>query len=115
MESFSREHVLKKLSDAFPDHGLADQALHALDRYGSGPNEPATTGVQLAIIKLSGGSVAKVRDLVHKARRDFRDVLYPAQAPELFHQLRDPKRLTPSEQRAMDERDRCQWLDWLAS
>ena len=115
MKLFSREHVLKKLSEAFPDRALADDALRALDRYGSGPYEPVVTGVQLAIIVLRGGSVATVRELVHKARHDFRDVLFPAQAPELFSRLHQSKRLTPSEERAMAERDQRQWMAWLAS
>ena len=127
MELFSRELVLKKLAIAFPDSAEAEQALNALDYYGQGPNEPCVNGVHLAIIKLSEGNLWRLRDLVGKARRDFRDVLYPAQAPETFrHLIGHPpslwnelrpkyKKLTPAKEAARSKREQKQWNDWLTS
>ncbi len=130
MALVSRELVLAKLNGAFPDPDIAAQALAALDRL----EGPVRDGVQLAIIKLSDGELWKLRELVQKARKDFRDVLYPAQAPEEFRTLNyrgDPtefwgRRPTkkPSAKKAaalikkeaaMRKRDQKQWLDWLRS
>jgi len=79
----------KKLAAAFPDAAVATLALQALDRYGTRPHEKAADGVHLAIIKLSEGKLWRVRELVKKAKHDFRDVLYVAQAPEAFRLLRE--------------------------
>lgn len=125
MELVSRELVLKKLAVAFPDGAIAKEALASLDQCESSPNMPVIA-VQLAIIKLSNGSLAKLRDLVRQALHDFRDVLYPAQAPELFRRIHENppslcgeipnfKPLTPAQERAMQARDQQQWIEWLTS
>jgi len=126
MSAVSRKLVLKKRAIVFPDPSVAKQALRSLARYGKSSSEPLVDAVHLAIIKLSDGELWKLRELVRAARGDFRDVLYPAQAPERFKDLRDnpppdwgklprPKALSAAKQTAMDKRDLKQWLDWLAS
>jgi hypothetical protein len=129
MALVTRKLVLAKLNSAFPDPGAAAEALAALDRF----EGPVRDGVQLAIIKLSDGQLWKLRELVQQARKDFRDVLYPAQAPEQFRNLSprfDPTQFRgrppgkkPSgkeaaalakKESAMQKRDQKQWLDWLA-
>jgi hypothetical protein len=125
MALISRQLVLKKLAIAFPDAAVAAEALKALDRYGPLRSEIAVDGVHLAIIKLSEGRLWRLRELVQEARHDFRDVLYPAQAPEVFRLLREKPRgwakipikepLSPGEILAMEERDQKQWIEWLTS
>lgn len=78
----SRQLVLKKLAMVFPDSIQAKEALDVLDRYGKSCSEPNADLVHLAIIKLSGGELWRLRELVQKARKDFRDVVYLAQMPE---------------------------------
>ena len=82
MDIFTRELVLRKLAIAFPDPMVASEALVALDRYGVGASQPAVVGVHLAVIKLSEGRLWRLRELVRKAKDDFRDVLYLAQADQ---------------------------------
>ena len=130
MALVSRELVLSKLNAVFPDPKTAAEALAALDRF----DGPSPEAVHLAIIKLSNGQLWKLRELVEKARKDFRDVLFPAQAPEQFRSLSSsrnpawswgwlpPKK--PSAKKAaalvkkdaaMQKRDQKQWLDWLSA
>jgi len=107
----TRSLVLSKLRQAFPDERAASEALALLDSYRSQTSETGTTRVQLAILKLSGGDLEQVRQYVETARRDFRDVLAWAEYPEAME--RGPK-VSPEERRAIEERDRQQYLDWLA-
>ena len=132
MAIISRELVLKKLKIAFPDSDISQQALQSLDRYGENPTEIMADLVHLAIIKSCGGQLWRLRELVEQARRDFRDVLYPAQAPEAHLKvgLSDPRRFAPlprkkpsaskqikfeTERIAMEKRDHAQWVQWLSS
>jgi hypothetical protein len=54
--------------------------LRSLDRYSIRDGEASAEAVHLAILKLCQGKLWRVRELVQEARRDFRDVLYPAQS-----------------------------------
>ena len=56
--------------------------LELLDSYGVEPYEQERERVQLAILKLSGGSEEKLREFVAVAKRDYRDVLFWAEYPE---------------------------------
>jgi hypothetical protein len=134
MALVSRQLVLQRLAAAFPNGKEAEQALAALDRYGTDDAEM----VHLAIIKLSEGKLWRLRELVQVAREDFRDVLFPAQSPEVFREfakqrpahegpswcwgMLPPKRPSPKKAAAIDKkaeamrkRDQKQWLDWLSA
>ena len=134
MALVSRQLVLQKLAASFPDRNEAEQALAALDRYGTDGAEM----VHLAIIKLSEGKLWRLRELVQVARQDFRDVLFPAQSPETFREfakqrpahegwswcwgMLPPESPSPKKAaalakkaQAMQKRDQKQWLDWLAA
>jgi len=52
------------------------RVLELLDSYGVEPYERERERVQVAILKLSAGSEAKVREYVAVAKRDYRDVLF---------------------------------------
>jgi len=58
------------------------RVLELLDSYGVEPYERERERVQVAILKLSTGSEAKVREYVAVAKRDYRDVLFWAEYPE---------------------------------
>ena len=58
------------------------RVLELLDSYGVEPYEQERERVQVAILKLSAGSEAKVREYVAVAKRDYRDVLFWAEYPE---------------------------------
>ena len=119
MAKISRELVLRKLSMAFPEPVVAENALRTLDKLANLAEPAAVDMVQLAIIKLCGGELWRVRDLVQAARDDFADVVSMAQAPERFNYLRakaSKKRvLTAAERTEMQRRDQWQWMEWLIS
>jgi hypothetical protein len=58
------------------------RVLELLDSYGVEPYERERERVQVAILKLSAGSEAKVREYGAVAKRDYRDVLFWAEYPE---------------------------------
>jgi hypothetical protein len=65
----------------FPKSDWA-RVLELLDSYGVESYERERERVQLAILKLSAGREAKVREYVVVAKRDYRDMLFWAEYPE---------------------------------
>jgi hypothetical protein len=82
----------------------ADRAavLAALERYGIERHEPERERVQLAIVALSGGDPAKLLELVHNAKTDYRDVL-------AWQQLGP---LTPQEGQRLQDQARAVLKTW---
>src|SRR3954451_18728659 len=79
----SRELVLKKLRQSFPNERTAAEALQLLDSY-AGDTPKARARVQLVILMQCGGDLARLRVLVGVAQEDYRDVLVGAEYPEQF-------------------------------
>ena len=77
----SRDEVVAAIEATFPESSRA-RVLELLDSYGVEPYEQERERVQLAILKLSGGSEEKLREFVAVAKRDYRDVLFWAEYPE---------------------------------
>ena len=77
----SRDEVVASFQATFPKSSWA-RVLELLDSYGVEPYEQERERVQVAILKLSAGSEAKVREYVAVAKRDYRDVLFWAEYPE---------------------------------
>jgi hypothetical protein len=115
----SRQHVLRRIHSIFPDPAEAQMALESLDSCGQ-----QDEGTQLAILKVCEGKLWRLRDLVHMAKKDFRDVHFLAQVPELVRFTDEneairasggtPKKLTIEEEKAMHKRDQAQWFKWLS-
>jgi hypothetical protein len=101
---YTRELVLKKVSEMFPHVDLAE-VLNILDQYGYERRQPERERVQLAILKLSEGNVVKLQREVETARQDYRDALLYAEYP-------DQARADKSTE-AIIEQDRAQYLQWL--
>jgi hypothetical protein len=81
MEPFWRREVVEaKVKSQFPNQ--TTEALRLLDQYES--ESPGRERVQLAILKLSGSSLNKLRDQVDTAKRDYREVLLLGETPESF-------------------------------
>ena len=77
----SRDEVIAAIQATFPESSRA-RVLELLDRYGVESYERERERVQLAILKLSGGSEEKLREFLAVAKRDYRDVLFWAENPE---------------------------------
>ena len=107
MIQYSRELVLKKASETFPNVDLAE-VLSILDQYGH-DHQSGRERVQIAILKLSGGNVVKLQREVEAAKQDPRDVLlyaeYPAEAKAPWDKVDAVKEAR--------EQDKQQYLRWL--
>lgn len=109
MIQYTRELVLKKVRETFPD---IDETLifSLLDLYGMTSYEQERERVQLAILKLSEGDLKKLERNLDVAKQDFRDALswaeYPAEGQLGFGA--DWQKLA-----AAREQDKKQYLEWL--
>jgi hypothetical protein len=90
------------------DRGPAESIL---ERYGSAPHEREIVRVRVAVLKLSGGDVAKLDRAVVHAKRDYRDVLAWAEYPEEL--IQPTWRLPADEVARIRGADRAQYLAWL--
>jgi hypothetical protein len=109
----TRDLVLSKAKQLFPDED-PDAIMALLDEYGREPHESVGERVQLAILKLSDGDEDRLLDLVVTAKRDDRDVIYPAEYPEFWRiGLVGVDKLDATEIRQLKERDLRQYLSWL--
>jgi len=108
----SRDDVLRVIRRDFPAAD-ADEVLALLDRYGTESRELGRARVQLAVLKLAGGSVPEVARQVEAAKRDYRDVLAEAEYPENLTAVLRPGPVGVEEQRSMDDRDWEQYRIWL--
>ena len=76
----SRDLVLSEAKKLFLQEN-PDGILAILDEYGVASHERGRDRVQLAILKLSDGNLDDLRYWVQVAKRDYRDVLGPAENP----------------------------------
>jgi hypothetical protein len=74
--SWTRERVVATVAEQFPPE-LRETVLRALDVY-PGDTPAGRARLQLAILKIAGGNVERVHQLVAHAAVDFRDILYTA-------------------------------------
>ena len=70
----SRGVVTDLMRCLFPEARWSAVSAH-LAAYGIEPHEKERDRVHAAVLRLSGGSEASVRDLIAVAKRDYRDVL----------------------------------------
>ena len=86
----SRNLVLKKLRDGFPDPAAADEAPAIPDTYGAGSCHGERDPVHLALLKISEGDLEKLRLYTRGALSDDRDTLIPAEYPEQYQASSKP-------------------------
>jgi hypothetical protein len=77
----ARDDVLASIHAAFPESSWAG-VLDLLDTYGVESCERERERVQLAMLQLSEGDEARLREFLIVAKRDYRDVLFWAEYPE---------------------------------
>jgi hypothetical protein len=109
--TYTRDLVLKKVADCFPDPAVASEALTLLDTYGEESAE-GRARIQLAILKQCDGQLDRVQQLLGLAERDYRDLLVGAEYPEEFPAS---SKTPPDEMAAIRRRDRAQYEKWLNS
>ena len=111
----SRGEVVRKVSLMWPAPEDRKRVLGVLNRY-RGDSMLGRARVQLAILKLSDGSVDRLTEAVEVALRDSRDVVAAAEYPEEGRALWSlSPSLTPEQRRELlriRRRDRQQYLEW---
>jgi hypothetical protein len=109
----TREDVLRIIRREFSAEN-PDAILAILDQYGTESWQAERDRVHLAVVKLSGGDVAQLRDQVGIACRDYRDVIALAEYPEfLAIGLVGVDRMAEEEVRRLQQRDLEQYHQWL--
>jgi hypothetical protein len=108
----SRDLVLMKLRDCFPDARSSEDARAVLDTYGTKSWHRERDRVQLAILMQSCGDLKRLRQLAEVADRDYRDALVGAEYPQEFQAS---SKTSPQEMGAIRARDRQQYEAWLQS
>jgi len=99
--------LTKTIGDMFPVAHERRRVEQELRRYGEASYHRERERVQLAILKLAGRDLDKVRECTDAACIDYRDVLAWAEFPEQIS-------LSGGHADAgVLERDRRQYLDWL--
>jgi hypothetical protein len=119
MARITRGKVREKIAQTWPDVD-PQEILDILDEYGVENHERGRARVHLAILKLSEGNRDRLAELVRMAKRDYRDVLAYAEYPEEMKRGLCPrlgfvgmKQLPAEEVKALRQRDRKQYLEWL--
>jgi hypothetical protein len=102
--------VWSKVAELFPPEDRGG-VLEILGEYGKEPYELDQDRVHLAILKLSGGDLAILPELVRDAKSDYRNVLAWAEYPQ---QMRGgPLEKDPEALSRFEAADRRQYLQWL--
>lgn len=111
----TRELVLTKVREIFPSP-LYDEAVTTLDMYQDELSPWGLERVQLAVLKLSGGKIDRLRDLMDAAVGDPRDVIAPAEYPNFYRiGFVGVEKLDSKGVRKLKEDDLSQLLAWLLS
>jgi hypothetical protein len=100
-----------KLMKLFPDPEKRSAAEAELRRYGTEfcENEPAR--VRLAVLKISGADLDRIRSNIATAKQDYRDIPAYAEYPRQMGQ--DSWKLSPAQNRALVAADRRGYEEWL--
>jgi hypothetical protein len=108
----SRLDVERIVRRDFPPHATVE-VLAALDEYGTEDFQREKERVQLAVLKLAGGSREKLRYEIEGAKCDYRDVLGPAEYPGYTKKMFRIDRLSEAEKKRLVDADWKQYQDWL--
>ena len=109
----TRDGVLTKVARYWPDVN-PQEIMTVLDEYGVNSSERGCVRVQLAILKLSNGQRDQLAELVRMAKRDYRDVVAYAEYPEEMRiGFVGVRKLPAEEVKAVRQRDKEQYLEWL--
>jgi len=105
--------IIDKICQTFPRENSAD-VLEILELYGADGGERETQRVRLAVLKLCGGDLNELLEMIEAAKDDDRDLLAWAESP---NQLRTSPfefaAMPPEASNEVRESDRRQYLAWL--
>ena len=106
------DDVMRVARRDFPSQHI-DEVLTVLARYGEGDGSAAVPRVRLAILKLAGGNLERLRVQVETALSDFRDVLAFAEYPQYFARVTGAADQSREEVQRIIDADWNQYQEWL--
>jgi len=109
---YTRDLVIRKAKQTFPNANI-NYIMESLDLYGQVDQETSRERVQLAILKLCEGDYDKFVKHIHHAKLDSRDILWPAEEPNLTAVARNLPKMSEEEIKKLQDLDRKQYQDWL--
>jgi hypothetical protein len=96
----------------FPADRTAE-VLAMLEEYGTEEWQRETHRVRLAVLKLAAGDLGRLRYELEGAKRDYRDVLGPAEYPGYTRRMFRIDKLPQEEQERIIDADWKQYEEWL--
>ena len=108
----SRLDVERVVRRDFPSEAFSD-VMSVLDGYGTESFQREKERVQLAVLKLAGGSHEKLRRGIEEAKCDYRDVLSPAEFPGYSKRVFRIDKVPEEDRRNVIDSDWKQYSDWL--
>ena len=108
----SRAEVERVVKRDFPP-GQFDEVMATLDEYGTEDWQRERDRVQAAVLKLAGGSLEALRRHIEWAKRDYRDVLGPAEYPLYTKKMFRIGQLSAEERRRIIDADWKQYQEWF--
>ena len=113
MDRPDRDIVRRKAAQVFPGHDPAD-IVAILDRYGVESWERERERVQLALLRISEGSLERLLQWLGYAKTDYRDALAAAEYPsESRAGFTGMGKLSPAQREAIRRKDREAYRAWL--
>ena len=109
-ETGKHKIYIRKLAAMFPDNKIRQAASEILATYGNEKHERETERVRLAILKISGSDLDRIRRNTTLAKQDYRDTLVAAEYPNQGRNWQVPN--GPAKQKLI-EKDRQQYEKWL--
>jgi hypothetical protein len=91
----------------------AAEVLAMLEEYGTEEWQREPHRVRLAVLKLAAGDLGRLRYEVEGAKRDYRDVLAPAEYPGYTRRMFRISKLAEDEQQRIIDADWKQYDEWL--
>jgi hypothetical protein len=95
----------------FPDAAVRERVENELQRYGLEEYEREAPRVRLAILKVVGTRIERIREWTEIAKRDYRDVLAAAEYPNQL--VTATWSLPSSERSAIEAKDAEQYRNWI--
>jgi hypothetical protein len=107
----TRDRILKrKLEALFPVPSERETVLSILACYGTEKHEREPDRVKIAILRLAGTEIDKIRKYTQLAKEDYRDILSWAEYPR---QSKSWSLLEGPEKKKLRELDRANYEKWL--
>lgn len=109
---FQRDVVESKVRTLF-SIAIVPEVLNILNEYQAFSDQHSAR-VQLAVLRLSGSDLEKLREQVNLAKLDFRDVIVPAEDPGILRLgMGAWYALSDDEKEKLSNEDHKQYMDWI--